>query len=71
MGIFDRIKPTYVVPRRELSAADRQVAEHLQSIDLLLGDWVNLPKDWLPIDMLLDERLMLRPSDVMTSGWPS
>lgn len=64
-GFLRRIRPA--VPPRELAAADRTVAEELQSIDVLLADWVDLPKNWVVIDALLDERLMLRPADVMAS----
>jgi hypothetical protein len=54
---------------RDLAAVDRNVAVHLAEVDRALTGWstaINRPKPGT--DYLLDERLMLRPADVMASA---
>lgn len=54
---------------RGLAAADRNVAIELAAVERALTNWswaVNRPNP--ATDYLLDERLMLRPPDVMDSG---
>jgi hypothetical protein len=50
---------------------DQQVAGHVSDIDGSLGSYVRCEKDWQQINLLLDERLFIRPGDVMDSRRPS
>jgi hypothetical protein len=69
-GGFGPAPDVLKVPARELRDADRQVAEQLKAIHVLLENWRHRPKNWDLVDALLDERLMLRPADVMASKPP-
>lgn len=53
---------------RDWARADRRVADNLRAVDRALSAWAGFePKTG--VDYLLDERLYLRPPDVMAT-WP-
>jgi hypothetical protein len=64
--------PGFRIPSADIVwQLDQQVAGHVSDIDGSLGSYVRCEKDWQAIDLLLDERLFIRPGDVMDSGMPS
>lgn len=66
-GGFRRAATEPIVRPRELSDTDLAVAEELHAINILLQGWVGRPKNWRLVNALLDERLAIRPPDVMAS----
>lgn len=48
---------------------DKQVAAHLRAVDADLSAWAGHEPKTEGVDQLLDERLFLRPPDVMDT-WP-
>lgn len=54
---------------RDWRHADRRVTENLRALDRDLTAWAGFPKKAM-VDQLLDERLYLRPPDVMAT-WPA
>jgi hypothetical protein len=53
---------------RDWRRLDRYVAKEIADIDACLGCAAGRGKNWPQIDLLLDERLLHRPADVMDSG---
>lgn len=56
------------VPRREVAAVDKRVARTIGELDDLLRCSAGRVKHWEVLDRYLDERLFLRPPDVMATG---
>lgn len=55
---------------RDWRRADRRVTDNLKAIDRDLSAWVGFEPKTVQVDYLLDERLYLRPPDVMAT-WPA
>jgi hypothetical protein len=56
--------------RRDWRRADRRVTDNLLAVDRGLSAWAGFRPKTEAVDYLLDERLMLRPPDVMAT-WPA
>jgi hypothetical protein len=52
---------------RDWRNADRRVRDNLAAIDRRLSAWAGFEPKTVAVDHLLDERLMLRPPDVMAT----
>jgi len=54
---------------RDWHRADRRMRDNLAAVDRCLSAWAGHEPKTVAVDHLLDERLFLRPADVMAT-WP-